>query len=184
VALLISNAPDILSLFGPDFVVAAPALAILAGAQFINLGTGLVGVVLFMAGRQNVILGINLAALVVNAALCILLIPQMGLIGAAVGMASAVIFLNVVSIIYGHAVFCLNPFSATYLKATVAAVLALVVNALLLRPLLAAGVIALGGGIVCIGLVYIVAVILMDGKRELSTALNSLRRGLREPGRE
>lgn len=139
VAFLISNAPDILLLFGEDFLVAVPALYILAGAQLVNLSTGLVGVVLLMAGKETLIVALNVLALGVNAALCQLLIPVYGLTGAAIGMGASFVFLNVVSIIYGHILFGLNPFSATFAKAAAAAAMAGVCNAVFLQPFVARG---------------------------------------------
>ncbi len=175
VVFLISNAPDILLLFGEDFLVAVPALHILAGAQLINLSTGLVGVVLLMSGKEALIVILNILALGVNAALCQLLIPVYGLTGAAIGLASGFVFLNVVAITYGHIHFGLNPFSATFAKAAVGAAAAGVCNAFIFQPFVAEGPIGLCLGIIGIGTVYIAAVLIMGGRQELEELIRTFK---------
>src|SRR5919204_3090349 len=69
-------APLLLRVFGSDFVSGATALRILALAMIVNMATGPVTVVLLMGGRSSWNLGNNLAALVVNVALNVVLIPR------------------------------------------------------------------------------------------------------------
>lgn len=182
IAFLISNAPDILVLFGSDFKTAVPALYILAGAQLINLGTGLVAAFLLMADREVLILVLNILALAANVVLCGLLIPEHGLVGAAVGLATAIVFLNLTSMAYGAVLFGLNPLTATSAKALAAGIAAGVVNGLIVQPLVAGGIIGLAVGIGSIGLVYTGVVFLLGGRHELKEALASLRRGMQNRG--
>ena len=179
VALITTNASDILSLFGPAFVFAVPALLIIAASQLVNLGTGLVGVVLLMTGRQLLVLALNVAALVINAALCWWLIPQYNLTGAAIGTAGAVIFLNLAAMLCGYLCLRLNPFSETYLKALAAALVAGAVNYVLIVPLMQQGLTRLGAGMACVAIVYAAVLMLLGGRAELATALASLRGALR-----
>ena len=174
-AIIVTNASDILSIFGPAFVVAVPALLIIAASQLINLATGLVGVVLLMTGRQVLVLVLNVTALIINAALCWWLIPQYNLLGAAIGTAGAVIFLNLAAMLCGYLYLHLNPFSETYFKALVAALVAGAVNHVFIVPLLRMGLTRLGAGVASVAIVYAVVLILLGGLAELSTALSALR---------
>lgn len=178
IAFLISNAPDILLLFGADFLVAVPALYILVGAQLVNLSTGLVGAFLLMSGREVLILVLNIVALGVNAVLCRLLIPEHGLLGAAIGLGTAVVLLNVAAMAYGYAAFRLSPVSATSAKALTACIVAGSINGIILQPLVPTGVIGLAVGLVGIMVTYAAVVFLLGGRHELQEALQSLRRGL------
>ncbi|MFP4317199.1 MAG: flippase [Desulfovibrionales bacterium] len=82
--------PDlVMSIFGAEFTKGGPVLAILGVGQFVNVITGSVGYLLVMTGQERV--WRNLMA--VSAAMCLalngLLIPQFGVVGAAVAMASS-----------------------------------------------------------------------------------------------
>ncbi|WP_448585347.1 glycosyltransferase [Thermaurantiacus sp.] len=96
ILLLALLAPGFLmrSLFGAEFAVAAPALAILALGQVVNVVTGPVGGLVAMAGREHRLLVIGLLALLLLAGIALLLVPSWGLTGAAVAAASATMFRN------------------------------------------------------------------------------------------
>lgn len=69
--------------FGPSFSAGAPVLAILAGAQVLNVAFGSVALVLKMCNLEWLVaVGIGLAAML-NIALNIALIPRLGIEGAA-----------------------------------------------------------------------------------------------------
>jgi O-antigen/teichoic acid export membrane protein len=178
-AIIITNASDILSLFGAAFLSAIPALLVIAASQLLNLGTGLVGVVLLMTGRQVLVLALNVAALIVNVALCWWLIPQYSLLGAAIGTAGAVVFLNLTLMLCGYAYLRLNPFSESYLRALAAALIAGAVNYVFIVPLLRMGLPRLGAGIACVAIVYGVVIALLGGLAELSAAVSALRGTIR-----
>jgi O-antigen/teichoic acid export membrane protein len=73
----------ILELFGPEFVRGYRPLLLLALGQLVNALTGPVGLLLTMTGRQNTALVISAAHLVPMFALCVVLIPSYGIVGAA-----------------------------------------------------------------------------------------------------
>lgn len=90
--------PDLwLALFGTEFRAAAPLLSILAFAQFINVATGSVGFLLNMTGHQhemrNIVLFIGALTIVLNFAL----IPMIGIWGATVATATALIVQNLLA---------------------------------------------------------------------------------------
>ncbi|WP_426164031.1 oligosaccharide flippase family protein [Sandarakinorhabdus sp. DWP1-3-1] len=77
----------ILGIFGPEFVVAATALRILALGQVVNMLTGSVGAVLLMTGRENWSLRLALLSLGALGVSGLLLVPAYGIVGAAIATA-------------------------------------------------------------------------------------------------
>lgn len=86
----------ILGLFGPEFRAGASALRLLALGQFVNAATGSVGYLLQMTGRQRVFQHVMVAAVVVNLAANLLLVPRYGMNGAAFAGMIGVAMLNVI----------------------------------------------------------------------------------------
>lgn len=82
----------ILGLFGPEFVVAAPALRILALGQLVNIVSGPLGAVLVMTGEERWSARISVAALVLLGVFCVTLIPAFGLVGAALTTSLTILF--------------------------------------------------------------------------------------------
>ena len=76
--------------FGAEYAGGGLPLVILAIGQLINVGTGAVGMLLIMTGRQNRWLALSAAALLTSIALHLLLIPRLGLSGAALSTSIAV----------------------------------------------------------------------------------------------
>jgi O-antigen/teichoic acid export membrane protein len=70
--------------FGPAFVPAATALAIMAAAQIVNIGRGPMGAMLTMAGHNRLQLNMTVAGLALGVTASFLLIPRFGLTGAAI----------------------------------------------------------------------------------------------------
>lgn len=82
----------ILGLFGAEFRVAATPLAILAGGQLVNLAMGPIGGVLIMTHHERWSLAYGVIAATGATALCLWLIPPLGVTGAAVAVTAATIF--------------------------------------------------------------------------------------------
>lgn len=81
-------------LFGSQYSSAYLSLSILASGYLISTSVGRVGSVLHSTGHTNYILYNNLAAVTLNIILNIMLIPQYGIIGAAIATSSSIIFTN------------------------------------------------------------------------------------------
>ncbi|MFC7157530.1 flippase [Halomarina halobia] len=82
------------AVFGPSFVVAAPALQLLAVAFCVGNLIGPTGATLIAMGRTRVLMWFNLVAALVNFGLNVLLIPEIGLLGAAMGTTVAMVLRN------------------------------------------------------------------------------------------
>nr|WP_276271114.1 oligosaccharide flippase family protein [Tsuneonella mangrovi] len=88
----------LLGLFGGDFRTGATALVIMAIAQFTNVAAGPMGMVLLMTHREHLVQRIEIVATGGAIALLVLTIGHLGLVGAALTVAFAVVVRNVASI--------------------------------------------------------------------------------------
>jgi O-antigen/teichoic acid export membrane protein len=87
----------LLGLFGEEFVAGALTLQLLAAAQTVNVVFGPVGTALIMVGRERQVLAIEIVASSIAVLLALVLIPQLGMVGAAIGFASATVLRNTAS---------------------------------------------------------------------------------------
>jgi O-antigen/teichoic acid export membrane protein len=116
-------APLLLRVFGDDFTSGQSALVILSLAMLVNMGTGTVGVVLLMAGKSSWNLLNTAAALALNVSLNFLLIPRLGIVGAATAWAASIAVQNLAPLAQVWRAFGLHPFSRGYLFVALAAAL-------------------------------------------------------------
>jgi O-antigen/teichoic acid export membrane protein len=95
-ALMLFGRPVLGYLFGPVYEQGAPALAVLAAGQIANASTGAVGLILNMTGNErDAIVGLAAAA-ISSVILNLILIPPLGLVGAAIATATSVVIWNAV----------------------------------------------------------------------------------------
>jgi O-antigen/teichoic acid export membrane protein len=83
------------NLFGPSFADGYPALVILAIGQLLSTWTGSVGLFLSMTGHERDTLKGIIVAAVLNAVLCLVLIPLLGIVGAAIAGAVSTAVWNI-----------------------------------------------------------------------------------------
>ena len=108
--LVILFAPVYLGLFGDAYTAGVPVVVVLAGAMLVATGCGMVDMVLAMAGRTSWNLINVLVALAVTIGLDLLLIPAYGALGAAIGLACAMVVNNVLPLIQVGRAVRLHPF--------------------------------------------------------------------------
>jgi O-antigen/teichoic acid export membrane protein len=97
VAIVLFLFPEpILSIFGPEFRPAAPALRILCLGQLVNVSAGFVGTILMMIGQARELIFGVVVGTVINVGLCAGLIPSLGAEGAAIGGAAGLATMNIV----------------------------------------------------------------------------------------
>jgi O-antigen/teichoic acid export membrane protein len=82
-AILFLFAPEIISLWGPEFQEGVPALRVLTVAHFVVAGAGSVGQMLQMSDHQDFVFGVNAFTAVLNVILNWILIRWYGALGAA-----------------------------------------------------------------------------------------------------
>lgn len=90
----------ILGFFGSEFIEGQAALWILIFGQLMNAATGSVGLFLNMSGHQNILRNTALGSLTLQIILAIILIPVIGLLGAAIATAASGIIWNLMCILY------------------------------------------------------------------------------------
>jgi O-antigen/teichoic acid export membrane protein len=105
-----ANATVYLGLFGPSYRDGAPVVWVLAGAMLVATGCGMVDMVLSMSGRTRWNLYNVLAALSTMVVLDVILIPTLGAIGAAFGLAAAVLVNNLVPLAQIWCTLGVHPF--------------------------------------------------------------------------
>jgi O-antigen/teichoic acid export membrane protein len=103
-------APFLMSLFGADYAGGVIALEILGAAMLISTGAGCNTVVLLMAGNSVANLTINLVSLILNVSLNLLLIPHIGIKGAAIAWAVTIAFSNLATGVLLWTKFRMHPF--------------------------------------------------------------------------
>lgn len=122
--------------FGPEYAAGALAMAILVVGQFINGATGAVGILLIMTGYQNYWFRISILFMVLGFILNFVLIPPLGMVGAALATAFTVSVLFLVGLVQVRRTLHLWPYDRRYAKGLVAtAVTAIVILAVQLLPL-------------------------------------------------
>lgn len=100
VILLGFGKPILSMLYGTEFLVAFPAMALLVVGQFANTMSGSTAFFMNMTGNQAVLRNIVAGAAVANVALGIYLVPRFGLQGAAIAATAGVIIWNFVTLVY------------------------------------------------------------------------------------
>lgn len=104
----------VLGIFGARYTAGATALVVLSLAMLISLGTGNVTVVLLMGGKSSWNLVNALAALVVNVGLNLMLLPRIGIVGAAIAWAASIAVDNVAAVVEVWWMLGLAPFGGGY----------------------------------------------------------------------
>ena len=97
-AVMLVAPEQLMSIFGPEYERGANALRILAAGQFVNVGTGSVGLLLAMTGNERALRNNMVLAALVCVGLGSILIPFAGLIGAAISTAIGVSTLNLLGL--------------------------------------------------------------------------------------
>ena len=92
-------------LFGHEFAVAYIALVLLLLGKFVNSISGSTGLFMNMTGNQNVFRNILFIVALSNIGLNALLIPRLGINGAALTAMASLIFLNISTLVYMKAKF-------------------------------------------------------------------------------
>ena len=110
--LVASGADGLLDLFGKGYDAGVPVVLVLTATMLVASAIGMVDVVLIMAGRTRWNLGNALTALALNVVLDVLLIPVLGLLGAAIGWAAAILLKNLLPLVQVWRALGLHPFGA------------------------------------------------------------------------
>ncbi len=114
----------LLAIFGREFATGSVALIVLAWANLVNAATGTSGAVLDMTGHTKVKLLNSSAAVVLAFGLSFILIPPMGLVGAALAAFASQSIVNVLRLVEVAILVRVSPYNRTYLKPILAGFIA------------------------------------------------------------
>jgi O-antigen/teichoic acid export membrane protein len=115
-------APQLVTVFGRGYETGADAIVVLALAMLVATGCGMVDMLLTMAGKTSWNLGNVLLALAVNVGLDLLLIPEYGVMGAAVAWAVAIALNNLLPLAQVGGLLRIHPLGRAGLTVMAAAV--------------------------------------------------------------
>ncbi len=120
-------APTIMDAFGHGYHSGWPVATLLCLCMLAATGVGLVDIVLIMAGRTTWNLFNTVSALVVNIVVDVVLLPHIGLIGAAIGWGTAILLTNIVPLAQIHHLMRVHPFGRKVFVAAAVAMLSFAV---------------------------------------------------------
>jgi O-antigen/teichoic acid export membrane protein len=128
-------APFLLEVYGHRFAAGTAALMILCLAQLFNLGTGNVTIVLLMVGKSSWNMYNAAGSLAVNIALNIVLIPRLGITGAAIAWAASIVCNNLAALLQVNYLLRIRPFGRGYWVVVAASVFFFGVGGLIVRQI-------------------------------------------------
>lgn len=168
-------APVVLTVFGDGYSEGAPVVVLLSLAMLVAVASGSVDTVILMSGRSLLSLGNTLVTLALNVLLNLLLIPSLGLVGAGVAWAAAIVVRNVLPLVQIRRSMGMSPFGPG--TATVAGSALLLVGVLpgLVAVLDASTPLVLAATVTG-GLLYLAVVVRMRKQLHLGELAGALRR--------
>jgi len=107
--------PQMMQIFGADFESGWPVLVIGALGQLINCGVGSVGYLLLMSGNQKRLIRVQFVMAAVSVVVNIVLIPVLGIVGAAIAAAVINVASNVWNLSEVRKALRISPYNRGYL---------------------------------------------------------------------
>jgi O-antigen/teichoic acid export membrane protein len=107
---VIANISNLMNLLPPEYTGGALVIVVIASANVFDMACGVNGAIILNSKYYRFDLYSTLLLIVTTVILNYLLIPVYGILGAAIGTASAVIFYNILKLIYVWIRFAMQPF--------------------------------------------------------------------------
>ncbi len=167
-------APQLMGLFGPDFVQGSNALRLLSLGQLVNFASGAVGVMIIMSGRSDITLMNSLLTVALALALDFWLVPRAGLLGAALAGSTIMALINFVRIWEVWHLLHIHPYSRAFVRPLLAAIPATLAGAAWQRWLPLTNIFYLAIACLLVAVVYTLALLAMgldEGDRMMLDAL-------------
>jgi len=120
-AAIIIFAGPVMTVFGGGFRSGAAVLVVCAIAQVVNCAAGSVGFLLLMSGNQLSLMKIQAVNAVLMVGLNVVLVPRMGILGAALGMSASVVGTNVWCLLEVRKQLSLFPYNRSYANVALSA---------------------------------------------------------------
>lgn len=126
--IIVAYPQALLAMFGSEFQAGSAALTILAAANLVNAATGMSGAVLDMTGYTRWKLLNATVSVALGIALNILLVPSLGLVGAAIAALAVTAGTNILPLAEVLLLVRASPYNRSFIKPLGAGALALVVS--------------------------------------------------------
>jgi O-antigen/teichoic acid export membrane protein len=166
-------------LFGEAYAQGAYPLLVLSLAQLVNLATGPYDTLLVMTGHQRSWLVLSALMLLGNIGLVALLAPQLGLLGASLGMALSVVSVSVVGVIIVRRALAMSPYDRKWWKGLLSCLFMTVLVAALISLRPPEGLVMLGGMIALAYVSFGISLTLLGLDRAEAEILHALWRRAR-----
>ncbi|HXJ90001.1 MAG TPA: flippase [Candidatus Binatia bacterium] len=114
VLVVITYAAPLMRMFGAAFETGWPVLVIGVVGQIVNCGVGSVGLLLFMSGNQRRLMKVQFVMVGVSLLMNIMLIPMLGVVGAALASASVNVAGNVWNLLEVRKALHIIPYNRSY----------------------------------------------------------------------
>ncbi|MFB6225675.1 MAG: oligosaccharide flippase family protein [Candidatus Paceibacteria bacterium] len=145
---------EILSLFGPDFTKGTIIFVILLSARFIQISSGVISEFLLMTDNQNIVSINQIVFGSINIFLNLILIPQYGLLGAALATFTSMSLHSLTRVFELLILRNIRPYSFEILR-IVPAVFGMAVGLIIVQMLTSGFVTLLAGGVISSGIYLI-----------------------------
>lgn len=172
-------APQLMALFGTEFVEGASSMRILSVGQMINLMTGAVGIMIIMSGRSTLALINSALTVLVALALDFWLVPSYGLMGAAVAGALVMALVNLIRLGEVWKLMHIHPFERSFLKPFAAGLAGLAAGLVWRQWLPLNNLRSLLAACLVVGIVYLIALLALGLDEGDRMVLGALRTRLR-----
>lgn len=175
---------SILNLFGKEFTQGGICLVILCLAHLINANTGLCDLVMMVSNRPRINLLNAIVLLVLQAGLDIWLIPEFGILGAAIGASVSLVTLGLIRLLQSFFILKMNPFHISQNKPILAGLIAAAITLLarqLYQPFATASFLWIGNLILYVA-TYLVTLKLLGLEEEDRELLNRVFKRKGVPG--
>jgi O-antigen/teichoic acid export membrane protein len=107
--------PDtIMKFFGQAYTIGSNALVILALGQMINVFVGANGLILSMCGHEKLLLTNNILMAIINIIFNAILIPKIGILGAAISTGMSIAIINIVKVFEVKFLLGIIPYNKEY----------------------------------------------------------------------
>jgi O-antigen/teichoic acid export membrane protein len=133
---IIAFAPFLLRVYGKEFVAGQHVMVILGVAMLISIASGPVMMVLLMSGKSWWTLANSAVAVTLNVVLNMVLIPRLGMEGAAIAWLTSITFNNLAGVVEVKYLLKLTPFGAGFFTVAGASVVCFGLLGLATRQLL------------------------------------------------
>lgn len=167
---------QILGVFGKEFESGAPILFLVILGELLNTGVGSAGYILIMTGRPKIALFNSILMLILTTALCFLLIPKYGAIGAGIARASSIGIINILRLVEVYYYEKIHPYNLKFLKPVLSGALSFIIVFFIKNIIHINQYVNLITGLVIFGVTYILFLLLLkledEDKYVLSLVFN------------